>query len=251
MIASPGFGSCLETVCATIRQAPRTLGARNEARHDRELVRRFKAEGDKAAFAEIMERYRERMFSVAFGVLKSNADAEEIAQDVFIRAHRGLANFRGDSSLGTWLHQIALNLARNRYWYHHRRRRHLTRSLDCAFSADIPSSLSDLIASDEAGPVREALVNEFSSMVTTCMGQLSGHAREILTLRNSLNRSYEEIAKELGIGIGTVKSRIARARKNLRARLAETCPEFGPDAVPQAWFGAVRPPLCGVAMLRA
>ena len=116
------------------RQA-RAAASQQEAAHDAGLVRRFNA-GDEAAFEEIMNRYREKIFSVALALLRNRADAEEIAQDTFIRAHRGLARFRGDSSLATWLHRIAVNLARNRYWYFFRRRRHATLSLDCALSDD-------------------------------------------------------------------------------------------------------------------
>src|SRR5438105_3726280 len=114
-------------------RAARAATSQQEAEHDAELVRRFNA-GDEDAFVEIMTRYREKIFSVALALLRNRADAEEIAQDTFIRAHRGLARFRGDSSLATWLHRIAVNLARNRYWYFFRRRRHATLSLDCALS---------------------------------------------------------------------------------------------------------------------
>ncbi len=175
------------------------------------LVRRFNA-GDESAFVEIMQHYQERMFAVGFSLLKNRADAEEIAQDTFIRAHRGLAKFRGDASLATWLHRIAVNLARNRYWYFFRRRRHATLSLDCTFSDTNQATFADLVASPATGPAQEAVINEFSTLVATCMGQLEVQAREILTLRNSLNQSYGEIAAKLGLKVGTVKSRIARAR---------------------------------------
>src|ERR1041384_1228371 len=83
------------------RQA-RAAASHQEAQHDAELVRRFNG-GDEAAFVEIMTRYREKIFSVALALLRNRADAEEIAQDTFIRAHRGLARFRGDSSLAPGL----------------------------------------------------------------------------------------------------------------------------------------------------
>lgn len=241
MIASPGFTTRFITATAKTGRASRTAKADREALHDTELIRRFNAEGDESAFVEIMDRYRERLFAVAFAMLRNRADAEEVAQDAFIRAHRALADFRGDSSLATWLHRIALNLARNRYWYFFRRRRHVTRSLDAACSEDNQATFSNLVATDEAGPVRVAVSNEFSELVTACMERLEERAREILTLRNCLHHSYEEISNELGISVGTVKSRIARARENLRLLLAEACPDFGPDAQPVAWFDSIRP----------
>src|SRR3569833_1324381 len=78
--------------------------AHEQAAHDAELVRRFNELGDESAFAEIVTTYRDKMRTVAFNILRNADDAEEIAQDTFVRAHRGLKNFRGDSSLATWLH---------------------------------------------------------------------------------------------------------------------------------------------------
>jgi len=100
-----------------------------EAAYDTQLVNRFNA-GDESAFVEIMHRYHGRLFSLSHNLLRNAADAEEIVQDAFIRAHRGLSKFRGDSSLATWLYRIALNLSRNRYWYFFRRRRQDSLSLE-------------------------------------------------------------------------------------------------------------------------
>ena len=142
--------------------------------------------------------------------------------------------------LATWLHRIALNLSRNRYWYFYRRRRHATVSLDSTFSDENRATFSDLVASDDAGPARETVTSEFSELVTRCMAQLGDRPREILVLRNSLNRSYGEIATQLGINVGTVKSRIARARESLRVLLTQACPEFSTDAQPSTWLDPVR-----------
>ncbi len=221
-------------------RAARTAVSRQEAVLDAALVRRFNA-GDDAAFVEIVTRYRDKMFHVALGLLRNRADAEEIAQDTFIRAHRGLARFRGDSSLSAWLHCITLNLSRNRYWYFFRRRRHATQSLDCAVSADNQATYADLVASEAPGPVREAATREFSALVAECMTKLNASQHEILMLRNVRQNSYRDIAQTLGISIGTVKSRIGRARENLRALLAKTYPEFDPDASPSEWFDPARP----------
>jgi len=206
-----------------------------DAAIDDALVQRFST-GDESAFVEIMARYRGKIFTITLGLLRNRADAEEITQDTFIRAHRGLANFRGDSSLATWLYRIAVNLARNRYWYFFRRRRQDSLSLDCALSADSAATFADLVADTVHDPAQETITSEFSALVDTCMEKLDARHREILTLRNVLNRSYEEIAATLGINVGTVKSRIARARENLRTLLAESCPEFAPDAPAGDWF---------------
>ncbi len=109
MVASTDFITSAKPARTSHDRAARANASRQEALHDVELVRRFNA-GDEAAFVEIITRYREKMYAVALSVLRNPADAEEIAQDTFIRAHRGLARFRGDAALSTWLHRIALNL---------------------------------------------------------------------------------------------------------------------------------------------
>jgi RNA polymerase sigma-70 factor (ECF subfamily) len=205
-------------------QAARAATSRREALHDATLVRRFNA-GDEAAFVEIVTRYRAKMLQVALSLLRNRADAEEISQDTFIRAHRGLGRFRGDSSLAAWLYRITLNLSRNRYWYHFRRRRHATLPLDAALSEHSPASFAELVASDAPSPVHEVATREFSAIITGCMDQLPAGQREILTLRNVQQHSYVAISRTLGIRVGTAKSRIARARTNLRLLLGKSYPE--------------------------
>jgi RNA polymerase sigma-70 factor (ECF subfamily) len=202
---------------------------------DAALIQRF-VDGDEAAFVKLMDRYQAKIFNVTLGLLRNHADAEEITQDTFIRAHRGLANFRGESSFATWLYRIALNLSRNRYWYFFRRRRQDSLSLDCALGDDSAATFADLVADDVQDPAQETVSTEFSALVDRCMERLDVRHREILTLRNVLNRSYDEIATTLGVNVGTVKSRIARARENLRGLLADACPEFAPGAALGEWF---------------
>ena len=240
MIALVDFSSSFKTTSPSTEGADRAATARREALHDTILVRRFNA-GDETAFNEIVTRYRHKLFGIALGLLRNRADAEEIAQDALIRAHRGLARFRGDSSLSAWLHCITLNLSRNRYWYFFRRRRHLTMSLDCPVSEGNRATFADLVATDDAGPSRAAAAREFSELVVACMARLGARPREILTRRNTLNHSYARIAGDLGISVGTVKSRVARARASLRVLLSKACPEFAPGTREMAWFDPVRP----------
>ena len=220
-------------------RAARSALSRQEALFDAVLVQRFNA-GDESAFVEIATRYREKMFHVALGLLRNRADAEEIAQDTLIRAHRSLARFRGDSSLAAWLYCITLNLSRNRYWYFFRRRRHAMLPLDAAMGENNTATVADLIASDAPSPAREVANIEFSAIVTGCMDKLAAGQREILLLRNVQQHSYCHISRTLGIGIGTVKSRIARARANLRVLLTKAYPEFAGGASPFTCFEPLR-----------
>jgi RNA polymerase sigma-70 factor (ECF subfamily) len=201
------------------------LAPMSESALDALLVQRFNA-GDQSAFDEIVMRYRDRIFSIAISLLRNRADAEEITQDALVRAYRGLARFRGDSSLATWMHRITVNLARNRYWYFFRRRRQDSLSFEHALGGDDSGALADVIATDEPDPAQLAVRDEFADRLADAMARLETAPREILTLRNVRGLSYEEIADELHINVGTVKSRIARARDQLRALLAETYPEF-------------------------
>lgn len=219
----------LLAVSLSLRPSPErsaSTDSKHEAAVDASLVQRFN-EGDENAFLEIMERHRGRIFGLVQQFLRNAADAEEITQDTFIRAYRGLGRFRGDSSLATWLHRIALNLARNRYWYFFRRRRQDTLSLDKPLGEDESVSLSDFLAGEAQDPRQESVTTEFASLVSECMERLDPRHREILIMRNIQNLSYGEISDALRINVGTVKSRIARARENLRKLLAEAAPEYG------------------------
>lgn len=224
-LMEPQTGSGRATRVRTVRHACGEPRNPEEEVSDFALVGRFNG-GDETAFIEIVRRYRAKLFAQAFSVLHNAADAEEVAQDSLIRAHRGLAQFRGDAALSTWLHRIALNLSRNRYWYFHRRSRHLTRSFDAAFSDENPTSLANMIATEAPSPAQLASTEDFSELVAGCMEQLIPGQREILTLRNVLECSYEEIAATLNINVGTVKSRIARARAALRELLVSTDTDF-------------------------
>jgi len=187
---------------------------------DRLLVDRFKS-GDAAAFDEMVTRYWVRIYSMVNQLLRNPQDAEEVTQDAFIRAHRGLANFRGDSAFSTWLYQIATNLARNRYWYWWRRKRDQSVSIDMPIGPDSDITLAEIIPAQVETPDDITVTQEFVSRIGVGMERLNPKHREILILRNVKNHSYEEIAGILGISVGTVKSRIARAREALRSKLGE------------------------------
>src|SRR5580692_36448 len=162
-----------------------------EAIYDAGLVRKFNG-GDESAFGELMNRHKTRIFAAAMALLRNHADAEEITQDTFVRAHRGFSRFRGDSSVATWLHRIAVNLARNRYWYFFRRRRHSTLSLDATMGSEGDATFSDLLSTAEPDPSQESSRNEFMHAVEIAMDKLEAGHRRILMMRTALDKSYEE-----------------------------------------------------------
>ena len=191
-----------------------------EVAFDRMLVDRFKS-GDQSAFDEMVSCYWERIYAMVNQLLRNQQDAEEVTQDAFIRAHRGLVNFRGDSAFSTWLYQIATNLARNRYWYWWRRKRDKSVSFDAPLSAENDTTLAEIIPTELETPEDATVTKELITSIAAGMEKLNAKHREILILRNIKNLSYEEIAAILSISVGTVKSRIARAREALRAKLGE------------------------------
>jgi RNA polymerase sigma-70 factor (ECF subfamily) len=181
---------------------------------------------------ELVTCYRERIFYFVLKLIKNQSDAEEVTQDTFIRAHRGLKDFRGDSAFSTWLFTIARNLSLNRYWYWHRRQRHMSVSIDAPISEENESTLADVVPADGQGAAHELTVAEFSRLVDESTEKLGFSHRTILALRNQQELSYEEIADVLCVSVGTVKSRIARARESLRAYIAENYPDLAhPDEI--------------------
>lgn len=184
------------------------------------LIQRIKA-GDMGAYNDMVVRYYDRIFARVSQLLKSKQDAEEVTQDAFIRAHRGLESFRGDASFSTWLYQIATNLAHNRYWYWFRRKRDQSISLDQPLTTDGNLTIENVMPSTRENPAEAAITQEFVDRVSECMEGLSDKHKEILILRNVRNLTYVEVAQQLDISVGTVKSRIARARESLRELMGD------------------------------
>jgi RNA polymerase sigma-70 factor, ECF subfamily len=217
--------SASELPTSSFAAKERLANSARAAARDSALVARFRA-GEETAFTEIVSHYHERIFMMALYQLRNRADAEEIAQDTFIRAHRGLVRFRGDSSLATWLHRIVFNLSQNRRKYYKCRKQDVTFSLNCPPGLESQVTLGDLIPSDMPGPAREVTAREYFELVKICMAKLPSEQFTILCMRTSLDKSYEEIAATLRLKIGTVKSRIGRARERLRMLLSEDYPDL-------------------------
>lgn len=167
--------------------------------------------GNHQAYNQLIERYWSRIFARVYQLLNNREDAEEVTQDAFTKAFESLPDFRWEASFSTWLYQIASNLARNRYWYWKRRQRDRGISLDLPLTED-GFSLKDILPDDVADPGDRMRWNEFQESVESHLDRLPEAHREIMSMRLLENLSYEEIGEVLDIPIGTVKSRIARAR---------------------------------------
>ena len=172
--------------------------------------------GSPQVLQEVMAVYRPRLHAQALRLSGNHHDAEEIVQEAFVRAFRAAPRFRREASLGTWLHTITTNLARNRYHYWRRRQRHATISLDATAPGEDRPALLEAIAVDAATAAGEAEQNDLVQRIERGMARLAPRDRQVLLLRNGQHASYAETARALGITMGTVKSRIARARERLR-----------------------------------
>ncbi len=164
---------------------------------DEALIRRAKA-GDREAFGRLMERFQAPVYRVVRGILSDAADAEDVAQEAFLRAFESLKKFRGESGFFTWLYRIAVNEALRA-----RKRRNFA-PLEAVPEAESPRPELP----DEDGPSLAALER--------LLGRLSDEFRSIVVLRDIEGLSYQDIAETLEIPMGTVESRLFRARRELR-----------------------------------
>ena len=192
----------------------RGLKGRLEIGDDVSLIQRFR-DGREEAFDELVRKHQQRVFNIAFQILRSYEDANEVAQDTFVKVYQHLREFRGDSAFTTWLFQIVTNLARNRVRYNQRRHKDDSLSLDAGHNGEEDGPAMDL-ADASPTPDRATAVAEQTRVIEWGMNRISEAHREILVLRVIQDLSYEEIAAVLECSIGTVKSRIARAREELQ-----------------------------------
>jgi RNA polymerase sigma-70 factor (ECF subfamily) len=184
---------------------------------DGELVMQFQR-GDEAAFDTLVRRHQQRAFNIAFGLLHEREDALEVAQDAFVRAYGALKEFRGDAAFTTWLYRITMNLAHNKSRWNRTRGSGRSLSLDAPADPNEPNGRNAIELADASyGPDGQAMVTEETRLIGVAMEKMEAKSREVLILRNVENLSYEEISEVLECELGTVKSRINRAREELRA----------------------------------
>ncbi|HPT85483.1 MAG TPA: sigma-70 family RNA polymerase sigma factor [Bacillota bacterium] len=184
-----------------------------------ELVRRA-ASGEQPAFAELVERYRGMVYNLAYHSLRNADDAFDAAQDVFVKAYRSLSKFRGDSKFSTWIYRIAQNTVRD--YIRARSRRMLPVSLSDYSGEDEDPRQLDIPDSDPSADPSESLERKMRERaVHEAILSLSETHRQIIILREIEGKSYEEIAELLGLELGTVKSRLNRARLAIKEYLVK------------------------------
>jgi RNA polymerase sigma-70 factor, ECF subfamily len=172
--------------------------------------------GDARAFRTLVERYQRRVYQLALGMVKDSDEAMDITQETFVRVHRYLPSFKGESSFFTWTYRIATNLCLDSA----RRRGRSERVEMDESDAEIEARM-DPPSAAFAGPQRAALNSELKAKIDDALASLSENHRAILLLREVEGLSYEELAHALGIRKGTVMSRLFHARLKMQRKLRE------------------------------
>ncbi len=185
---------------------------------EEELVKRT-LQGDTKAFEELVQQYESKIYALAYRYMGNEDDAYDMSQEAFIKAYRSLRSFKGHSSFGTWLYRVTTNVCLDEL---RRRKRRI-----------VPISLDEPLATREGDEVDKEIPDntptadilyeqkEFSQYIQDLLDQLKPDHKTAIVLRDVLDLSYEEISEVLNCSIGTVKSRISRARETLRKKIVE------------------------------
>ena len=190
-------------------------GLEAAAESDLELLRAA-GDGDDGAFHRLIDRHAAALFRVAISMAKNRADAEDLMQETFVGAYRGLKTFAARSSVKTWLLQIMTRQAAKSW--HRSRHRRATLSLNPSSSDEGQRTRDDAALATRAGAAGTAAAVERKLDVRQVLDAMSPPHREVLVLREIRGLSYEEMAQVLGVPRGTVESRLSRARAEFRER---------------------------------
>ena len=197
-------GDCLSTM------GDETVAAEKDAA----LINAFLA-GDKKAFDQLVIRHKDRVFTVCYWFLGDYAEASDNAQETFIKAFRSLKRFRFESSFSTWIYRIAVNTCKNRLKSSQYKKKKKTLSLHDPMGGRESTMLME-IADDCPSPMNELEDKQRRMRIYGAIDTLPPEQKSVVVLRDIQGLSYDEIADITSIGMGTVKSRLARARQTLR-----------------------------------
>lgn len=184
---------------------------------DAKLIKAFKG-GDKAAFDKLVLKHKNKLFNLCYRFLGDYQEANDSAQETFIKIYESLKKFRFQSTFSTWLYRIAVNTCKNKLKSSAYRQKKRMVSLDNPGSPDKSQPAME-IQDETYSPVKELEKKERIRMVQEAINTLPTEQKEVVTLRDIEGLSYEEIVEITGFNLGTVKSRLARARLDLRKKL--------------------------------
>jgi len=185
---------------------------------DGQFIERLKR-GESAAFETLVSERSGEIYGLLYRMTENAEEARDLTQETFLRAFQSIRSFRGDSDLRTWIYRIAINQARNRWRWWRRRRRDSTVSIDSTDENGKPALVATLKAENVQSPEQDTLAHERERILRNALKGLRRVYRETVILRDIEGFAYEEIAVALDISVGTVKSRLARGRQELRSKL--------------------------------
>jgi RNA polymerase sigma-70 factor, ECF subfamily len=183
---------------------------------ERSLLRRLR-ERDERAFRELIDSHRDRVFNITFRMLGNRSEAEDVAQEVFITVFKTIESFREEAKFSTWLYRVTVNQCKNRIKYLARRHTQTREELDD--STDTNGVNSAIAAPPPSAPDRALEGAQMEKLLEAAIAGLDEEHREVVVLRDVEDLSIEEICEITGLPDGTVKSRLHRARKELRKKL--------------------------------
>ncbi|WP_347489348.1 sigma-70 family RNA polymerase sigma factor [Desulfoscipio sp. XC116] len=172
-------------------------------------------QGHNEAFEQLIKIYQNKVYALCYQLTNNQSDAQDLAQEAFVKAYRSLSGFRSEADFGTWIHRITVNL-----WINTKRRQRPEVSLDATLTTDKGEMTFD-VPSDEETPEETLERKEFNSLVKMALNDLSEEHRTVLLLREMQGYNYDEIAQITNCSLGTVKSRINRARLNLKQKILQ------------------------------
>lgn len=187
---------------------------------ERLLVRRLQ-QRDEKAFEEVVRLYQHKVYNLVYRMIGNQEEAEDVAQEVFVTVFKAIESFRGESKLSTWLYRIAANHCKNRMKYLGRRSYKATGTFDETAERELVDAQPSTLRPHVDGPdaVLEGL--ELERTVQEAIAALDEEHRVLVVLRDVENLSYEEMAQVTGLELGTVKSRLHRARLQLKEHVAK------------------------------
>ena len=185
---------------------------------DGQFIERLKR-GESAAFEILVNERSGEIYGLLYRLTENPEEARDLTQETFLQAFQSIRSFRGDSDLRTWIYRIAINQARNRWRWWRRRRRDSTVSIDSTHENGKPALVATLKAENVQSPEQDTLAHERERILRNALKGLRRVYRETVILRDIEGFAYEEIAVALDISVGTVKSRLARGRQELRSKL--------------------------------
>lgn len=181
--------------------------------------------GDISAFEALIKKYQKKVFNIAFRMIGNYDDACEVAQDTFVSAYRSINKFKGMSKFSTWLHTITVNLSKNKRKQLGTRKYHEQFSLDNRLVTEEGSVSVEPVSADPS-PLEGLEQKETQQKIQNCINKLADEFREVLILRDMQGFSYEEIGAMLNVAQGTVKSRLFRAREDVKELLKKVLGEL-------------------------